>query len=113
MTAVTLLTTTMRINARKLENCHKKYYTVLLLKLRVGHEFYKQHAKTTTTEVTDVLMCCNYIYWICQVLQFVHNHRKEELCLGHICQHSSHSPFLQIEAQETSCRHRKVIMFPF
>lgn len=72
------------------------------------------------------------VHWDCQVLQFIHNHRKEEcelcvyklfsrqeisyfyvflttpiykcilfllsVCFGHICHHSSHRPFLQIEA---------------
>ncbi|MCJ8747940.1 hypothetical protein PDJAM_G00159190 [Pangasius djambal] len=36
----------------------------------------------------------------CQVLQLLHHHRKEELCLGHICQHRRHYPVLQTEAQE-------------
>ncbi|KAK2817986.1 hypothetical protein Q7C36_021919 [Tachysurus vachellii] len=35
-----------------------------------------------------------------QVLQLLHHHRKEELCLGHICQHRCHYPVLQTEAQE-------------
>ncbi|KAF1394809.1 hypothetical protein PFLUV_G00005000 [Perca fluviatilis] len=53
------------------------------------------------------------VHWIRKVLQRIHNHRKEELCFGHICQHTSHWPFLQIEAQKTGRCHREVIMCLF
>ncbi|KAL6481581.1 hypothetical protein MHYP_G00096610 [Metynnis hypsauchen] len=40
------------------------------------------------------------VHWYCQVLQCIHHHRKEELRVGHICQHCCHNPLLQAEAQE-------------
>ncbi|KAK6300588.1 hypothetical protein J4Q44_G00286860 [Coregonus suidteri] len=49
------------------------------------------------------------VYWLCQVLQCIHNHRQEELCLAHICKHSHHRPLLQVEAQETGGCHGKVM----
>ncbi|KAF4075148.1 hypothetical protein AMELA_G00231360 [Ameiurus melas] len=39
----------------------------------------------------------------CQVLQLLHHHRKEELCLGHIREHRRHYAVLQTEAQEEGC----------
>ncbi|KAK2909208.1 hypothetical protein Q8A67_005045 [Cirrhinus molitorella] len=40
------------------------------------------------------------VHWHRQVFQFIHNHRQEELCIGHIRQYCCHHPLLQIEAQE-------------
>ncbi|CAJ1052670.1 hypothetical protein EPR50_G00013420 [Xyrichtys novacula] len=53
------------------------------------------------------------VHWDRQVLQRLHNHRKEELCLAYVRQHSNHCSFLQIETQETGGCHRKVIMCQF
>ncbi|KAL7845722.1 hypothetical protein AOLI_G00239140 [Acnodon oligacanthus] len=49
------------------------------------------------------------VHWYCQVLQCVHHHRKEELRVGHICQHCCHYPLLQAEAQEAEGGDGKLI----